>query len=95
VCSFVVDGAWQGVLHGQAFRPSVKSSITGVRVRQTASCAGFLSQSRGKPADLAAIGILDPRVAKFPNDRERFAQSQVRLAPLPARRPVLCRKDLP
>jgi hypothetical protein len=73
----------------------VKSSITGVRVRQTASCAGFLSQSRGKPADLAAIGILDPRVAKFPNDRERFAQSQVRLAPLPARCPVLWRKDLP
>jgi hypothetical protein len=80
VCRFLVDGACQSGLLGEAFRPSEKSFVARSRFRQAASCAGSLARSRARPADLAAIGILDPRVAKFPSDRERFARSQDRIA---------------
>ena len=95
VCRFLVDGALKRVLVGEAFHPSEKSSIAGSQLRETASCAGFLAQSRGKPGYLAASGMLDLRVGKFLSDRERFARGRDTPASLAERFPILSRKKLP
>jgi hypothetical protein len=78
VCRFLVDGAWERGLLGEVFRPSENSSVARSRLRQAASCAGFLARSHGKPADLAGSGTVDTRVLKFPSDRGWFAPSQER-----------------
>lgn len=75
---FLVDGARERGPVGEAFRPSENSSVAHSRLRQAASCAGFLARSRGKPADRAARGMVDPRGLKFPCDRGWFAPSQER-----------------
>lgn len=94
VCLFTVDGALKRGLVGEAFHPSENSSIAGSRLREAASCAGFLARSCGKPGDLAASGILDLCVAKFLSDRERFARGRDTPASLAPSFPILSRKRI-
>jgi hypothetical protein len=95
VCRFLVDGALKRVFVSEAFHPSEKSFIAGSRLRETASCAGFLARSCGKPGDLTAIGMLDLRAAKFLSDREWFACGRDAPAYLAESLPILSRRKLP
>ena len=95
VFRLLVDGALRRALVDEALHPSEKSPITGLRLREAASCAGFLARSCGKPEDLAASGAPDLRVAKFLSDREWFARSRGTPACPPGIVPIFSRKELP
>jgi hypothetical protein len=92
VYRFLVDGSVEHGLVGEVFRPSEKLFVTRSRLRQAASCAGFLARSCDKPADLAASETLALCVAKFLSNRERFAPSRDTQAWPAGSFPILPRK---